>query len=607
MHIRTTRDEKYRREKESYVHFIRAHQAILSPARAFPPELLGEIFFHCLDLSDDPRNNSAPWAVSQVCRWWRSVALSTPSLWNRAPMLRLTKRTTSKAYASFLESYLYRSADLPLSFYVAAPFPEYEGHPVLEALIPHSQRWKTVTLEVPFVTIQSLSRVRGRLSTLRTLQLKMPRVSSNVPLDIFEIAPKLRKVTINGLYPRLLKLPWSQLTQYMEKTLSDSGGAAHVLREASRLTVLRMDITADCVSRTTPDLVPVTLHHLHTLRLNFQHGGTTFGPIIASLTIPAIQELRVSSMTGNIAQDLISLVERSQCSLRRLAIHSRALRAGDITRLLALTPLLQELELSDLESEDIKNLTIRPGKQVLVPSLQSFIVRTSRDFTLDAVSFNAMARSRCDLYTHAAVGISNEQMNFLRKHNVKRLKSVRIMSSIQCSCLDKQEGLEGWTSIDYADPKLTPLLFFRRGLLFEFPQLDHENYDDEGSRRNSLDSRRLDDIFVAIEDHPTTDVKYLYRSRLYLTMYEISRLSPQSIPADNKYKFRARAAALIEKWKGAFIMDLPNRRWMTLGRYSVVYVPVDDKLRSSPDALRIVFGSKETYLHEIDMFWPSHI
>ncbi|KAF8890261.1 hypothetical protein CPB84DRAFT_1784928 [Gymnopilus junonius] len=51
----------------------------------FPPETLGEIFYHCLplDVLDRPQPDvtTAPMLLCQVCSHWRAVALTTPWLW----------------------------------------------------------------------------------------------------------------------------------------------------------------------------------------------------------------------------------------------------------------------------------------------------------------------------------------------------------------------------------------------------------------------------------------------------------------------------------------------------------------------------------------------
>ncbi|KAJ7262678.1 hypothetical protein B0H12DRAFT_1012582, partial [Mycena haematopus] len=59
---------------------IRAHEGTLSPLRRMPTELLSLIFVFA---SRSPYywGSEAPWTASQVCRRWRTIALSQASIW----------------------------------------------------------------------------------------------------------------------------------------------------------------------------------------------------------------------------------------------------------------------------------------------------------------------------------------------------------------------------------------------------------------------------------------------------------------------------------------------------------------------------------------------
>ncbi|PBK59161.1 hypothetical protein ARMSODRAFT_855038, partial [Armillaria solidipes] len=66
-------------------------KALLHPIRSVPDDVLSYIFSFCVHevydlLNDNAVHNSLdsrkpPWTLSQVCRSWRSVSLSTASLW----------------------------------------------------------------------------------------------------------------------------------------------------------------------------------------------------------------------------------------------------------------------------------------------------------------------------------------------------------------------------------------------------------------------------------------------------------------------------------------------------------------------------------------------
>ncbi|KAJ7766681.1 hypothetical protein B0H16DRAFT_1790991, partial [Mycena metata] len=61
---------------------------VMSPIRRLPPEMIGEIFLYFTPvLKATPRyewypaKTDIPWYLGQICRYWRSVALSLRSLW----------------------------------------------------------------------------------------------------------------------------------------------------------------------------------------------------------------------------------------------------------------------------------------------------------------------------------------------------------------------------------------------------------------------------------------------------------------------------------------------------------------------------------------------
>ncbi|KAJ7739674.1 hypothetical protein DFH07DRAFT_708341, partial [Mycena maculata] len=54
------------------------HKAIIHPIRRLPSEILGEIF---QQLNDVEAEKPAPLIFGEVCRQWRAIALSLPSLW----------------------------------------------------------------------------------------------------------------------------------------------------------------------------------------------------------------------------------------------------------------------------------------------------------------------------------------------------------------------------------------------------------------------------------------------------------------------------------------------------------------------------------------------
>ncbi|KAF8146307.1 hypothetical protein K438DRAFT_1990938 [Mycena galopus ATCC 62051] len=86
------------------------------PVLTLPPEIVGEIFTNWLPSYPDcppPRGSLSPLFLGQICRQWRTIAFSTPSLW-RAIRVELMRGHSEKELAAELEllkTWLKRSGD----------------------------------------------------------------------------------------------------------------------------------------------------------------------------------------------------------------------------------------------------------------------------------------------------------------------------------------------------------------------------------------------------------------------------------------------------------------------------------------------------------------
>ncbi|KAJ6449468.1 hypothetical protein C8R45DRAFT_790336, partial [Mycena sanguinolenta] len=70
-------------EREALSQCHSQHTAILSPLRRMPYEILCEIFSCIRPTSRVVLGiGNCPWVLTHVCRRWRVVALSKPSLWS---------------------------------------------------------------------------------------------------------------------------------------------------------------------------------------------------------------------------------------------------------------------------------------------------------------------------------------------------------------------------------------------------------------------------------------------------------------------------------------------------------------------------------------------
>ncbi|KAF8165655.1 hypothetical protein B0H34DRAFT_247254 [Crassisporium funariophilum] len=276
-----------------YTAFVRVHDAILSPIRKIPSELLEKIFRHYATSIIQWQHVSRiqlPWVLSQVCQRWRAIVLRVPSLWSHVPAIHLLdKRRKTQTTIKYLNELFARSRDAPLTFNIYAPRQEYDTHPVLDVLVHHSERWQVLTIESSCITINALQRSRGRLSSLHTLTLDIGRFPGTSVIDIFKDAPRLREVNITGHYPHALFLPWSQLTRYREVVLTRGG--RNEVYSASHLEILVLSIACDTT------IIPVTtLCHLKILRITWSHTMLDVEPFFQNLTLPAIREILIGCL-----------------------------------------------------------------------------------------------------------------------------------------------------------------------------------------------------------------------------------------------------------------------------------------------------------------------
>ncbi|KAE9394420.1 hypothetical protein BT96DRAFT_802129, partial [Gymnopus androsaceus JB14] len=125
--VRATLDGLLSDEKKMDT-YIDAHQALMSPIRRIPQEVLAEIFIRCLPDTSPYGVRSleyAPLLLLGVCKHWRNIALDTPLLWNSLHIhlpTHLSEEAASRRITG-ATLWLERSAALPLSISIhATPF-----------------------------------------------------------------------------------------------------------------------------------------------------------------------------------------------------------------------------------------------------------------------------------------------------------------------------------------------------------------------------------------------------------------------------------------------------------------------------------------------------
>lgn len=524
--------QRRRRRLTQCTELLRVHNAVLSPIRWVPTEILEGIFRHCawpFILDQKCHWRELPWAISQVCRTWREITLNLPCLWNRIP-IHLGDNTLANlaAQAAFLTGLLERSRNASLYLHVQAPLKEYDWHPLINALVPHAERVEELTINSSTVTMNAFRKFKGHLPLLRKLTLSKTSLRSHpsaLIIDLFEEAPLLREVTLYALYTHELILPWSQVTSFNGSRINRTGLSQLV---ANSLDLERLEIAGYSYGagpRTA------TLPHLTTLKVKLENPHITSNFFFGSLNLPKVEEIEVEEYQGDLLPHLINMLSRcpTPSLLRKLTLRNIIQEApGDLRSLLYLTPQLLELDLELPPIHDLSELIMGPDSLPLVPMLETLIIHTKvEDIWKKENPATAIARSRCEI----------EKCCF-PSENRKQLKTFRIIFSNPSSRHTAQCELNGWLEDgdDHDDDSIKlrssqtshhRLQLWRQMLHEELPELD----DKSPPLKQKFDLKlghRLDHLLGAIEEFQldASDVKSLYvRNKKYIFIYIFNGLN----------------------------------------------------------------------------------
>ncbi|KIK58850.1 hypothetical protein GYMLUDRAFT_245635 [Collybiopsis luxurians FD-317 M1] len=170
-----------------------------------PVELLIHIFSIALDAYWFDKTHPVL-ALASVCAFWHSVAIGTPSFWQKIKI--------PPSSFDFIKLQLDHSHQHPLIVDVYSET-SLDGS-LLALLVEHSEQWEEVALTIPEPDYSFLTSVRGRLPRLKRLKIDTYYLSEAPDFDGFEKAPLLREVIFEPLRDRFssgFPIPYSQLTK----------------------------------------------------------------------------------------------------------------------------------------------------------------------------------------------------------------------------------------------------------------------------------------------------------------------------------------------------------------------------------------------------------
>ncbi len=406
-------------EKRRVERTIESYRTIVRPILRVPEEIIREVLLACLATSwkvtDTLSKQFAPLHLSQVCRDWRSIALSTSQLWSSiTPDFDLYDNELPCHY--LLQTYLLRSAmhDITLSIYSTMEISDSHLIPVLLLSAP---RWTDLSISIPYDSLHAFSAVRGSLHRLKRLSIEfidddipeLPDALAKPIFDAFEYAPLLRSVSIEGApdATKQINLPWSQLTDYVGNDWTTS--YIDVLKLAPAMVWISLRCDEDSV---VDEAVPPSSHqrlrrlHVHEVEEILDSDIVPEGGIIHFLSHMEFPALGYLTMTYKhpLVRIPTSLRGSTACSLQVLIIDAlfpiTVEAQADLVALLKTTASLSRFQLScpslsaiDQNDEIFLGLNANTNPDI-VPKLTTLAFRFTNEEPYVSPSFVDMVQSR---------------------------------------------------------------------------------------------------------------------------------------------------------------------------------------------------------------------
>lgn len=313
------------------------HQALTSAARRIPPEVWGEVFYHCLRNTPYiiPRNTQSPMVLTRVCRDWRAVAISTPCLWSSLTIY-LQKFVCEGYYRHGCEVWLARAKSVPLSVRV----------------------FNDMIVEDPTLVSSAVHRLRPLITrcgdiwwhgpSLPTLFISKPGTELDFSLEHLHITTHrdtpsiyfpgptrhLRSASLQCLNYDVqsldgIRLPWDHLVELtMHFALFSSMLFVQLLTRCDHLhTIIISCLSADEIQLgALRALPPGSVTHPTLRRMEIKVIRAGLDAVFNALTLPALEELDICfcyrERDAWPHTSFMEMLKRSRCALKRLTVRS---------------------------------------------------------------------------------------------------------------------------------------------------------------------------------------------------------------------------------------------------------------------------------------------
>ncbi|KAJ7024332.1 hypothetical protein C8F04DRAFT_1132179 [Mycena alexandri] len=344
-----------------------------TPLHVLPLEMLSEIFkFFVVAADNDLADNEivvVPHAalLSEVCHYWRQVALGLPSLWSELT-IGVVERPEEK-HIQGIRAWLARSSPLPLSIYL---FWDLEDHiesesAVINEIVGVKSRLKSLRIggmvgngrQPPTMAIGALmGDPLPALQTLRlddSIELEWAADAADARIDLSAVAPHLRTVVFPEDYLNLFdNVPWPQFKDLKFFTAIDD--TFDILRQSRNIEQLEIRTIQWGYGEDTslaygqPTLALPVLRHF-SLELEFSTTDIIgeILPLFHCLACPALTSFRMHFELDSEAlwnHQEFALFQSRSPHIQHLELSNAMLDSADLTSMLRFSPALKSLILA---------------------------------------------------------------------------------------------------------------------------------------------------------------------------------------------------------------------------------------------------------------------
>ncbi|KAJ6569440.1 hypothetical protein B0H19DRAFT_1066180 [Mycena capillaripes] len=247
------------------------------PVLSIPTEITQKIMQETLAASiagtdhfPQPIRQDPPLCFTQICSGWRKISLNTPELW-RAIRIDDDRSLSvpGELPPQVVSLWGSRAANRPRDIQLSTTDPDRAAALLAESM-ECCQRWRDISLMLPFQLFAALVAYHGPFPMLRALSLSLSQGHGALTIPV-QNAPLLCKVILPHFSSISVDTAWNQLTS-LDITVNDAARGISVLQAYSNLTDLRFSLMDHRVNSFI--LPPVTFRSLRSLRMLWVHYGT---------------------------------------------------------------------------------------------------------------------------------------------------------------------------------------------------------------------------------------------------------------------------------------------------------------------------------------------